>query len=192
MIVATADPTDGGTITGAGLHDEGTDVTLREAPNPGYFFVNWTENGNEVSTIPTYTISDLDANHTLVANFGYEDYIITATSDSPYTQNASSKGFQSMGQDTAEELNGRFTALQIAGEEMNANIGVITAILNSLDTLSRVDSVTFSELRDLAVTRNSYLEDIARYTKRIPAEMEMTLNNIYKRQEDLLNAIRRA
>ena len=121
-----------------------------------------------------------------------EQGIITATSDSPYTQNASSKGFQSMGQDTAEELNGRFTALQIAGEEMNANIGVITAILNSLDTLSRVDSVTFSELRDLAVTRNSYLEDIARYTKRIPAEMEMTLNNIYKRQEDLLNAIRRA
>ena len=79
MIAATADPTDGGTITGAGLHDEGTDVTLTAAPNPGYSFVKWTENGNEVPTIPTYTISDLDANHTLVAHFRYIDYTITAT-----------------------------------------------------------------------------------------------------------------
>ncbi len=79
MIAATADPTDGGTITGTGLYDEGEEVTLTAARNPGYFFVKWTENGNEVSTIPTYTISDLDANHTLVANFGYVDYTITAT-----------------------------------------------------------------------------------------------------------------
>ena len=84
MIAATVAPTDGGTITGTGLYDEGDDVTLTAAPNPGYFFVKWTENGNEVSTIPTYTISDLDANHTLVAHFGYVDYTIGVSCNPDY------------------------------------------------------------------------------------------------------------
>lgn len=39
------------------------------------------------------------------------------------SQSSTSKGFQAMSQDTGEELNGRFTALQIAGEEIkNQNI----------------------------------------------------------------------
>ena len=35
-----------------------------------------------------------------------------------FLQQASSKGFEAMSQDTGEELNGRFTALQVAGEEI--------------------------------------------------------------------------
>lgn len=41
------------------------------------------------------------------------------------SQDSSSRGFQTMSQDTAEELNGRFTALQVAGEEIK-NQSIIT------------------------------------------------------------------
>ena len=54
----------------------------------------------------------------LAAATGYDKISQESTS-----QSASSKGFQAMSQDTGEELNGRFTALQIAGEEIkNQNI----------------------------------------------------------------------
>lgn len=54
----------------------------------------------------------------LAAATGYDKISQESTS-----QSASSKGFQTMSQDTGEELNGRFTALQIAGEEIkNQNI----------------------------------------------------------------------
>ena len=54
----------------------------------------------------------------LAAATGYDKISQETTS-----QSASSKGFQAMSQDTGEELNGRFTALQIAGEEIkNQNI----------------------------------------------------------------------
>ena len=54
----------------------------------------------------------------LAAATGYDKISQESTS-----QSASSKGFQVMSQDTGEELNGRFTALQIAGEEIkNQNI----------------------------------------------------------------------
>ena len=49
----------------------------------------------------------------LAAATGYDKISQESTS-----QSASSKGFQAMSQDTGEELNGRFTALQIAGEEI--------------------------------------------------------------------------
>ena len=54
----------------------------------------------------------------LAAATGYDKI-----SQESYSQSSSSRGFQAMSQDTGEELNGRFTALQIAGEEIkNQNI----------------------------------------------------------------------
>lgn len=78
-------------------------------------------------------------------------------------QSASSKGFQSMSQDTGEELNGRFTALQIAGEEIkNQNIAQSQS-LSILNTRIDTISSTSSNIRDIAsetrdIIANSYLE----------------------------------
>ena len=79
------------------------------------------------------------------------------------SQSASSKGFQEMSQDTGEELNGRFTALQIAGEEIkNQNI-IQSQSLNLLtvkaDALLSIDTETRNiadDTRDLIA--QSYLE----------------------------------
>ena len=68
-IAATANPTAGGTITGAGTYNHGETATLTATANEGYTFTNWTEDGNVVSTNTTYTISDISSDHTLVANF---------------------------------------------------------------------------------------------------------------------------
>lgn len=94
----------------------------------------------------------------LAAATGYDKISQESTS-----QSASSKGFQEMSQDTGEELNGRFTALQIAGEEIkNQNI-IQSQSLNLLtvkaDALLSIDTETRNIADD---TRNliaqSYLE----------------------------------
>ena len=67
-IEATQNPTDGGTITGAGDYEQNDICTLTAIANEGYIFTNWTENGEVVSTDATYTFT-VDASRTLVANF---------------------------------------------------------------------------------------------------------------------------
>ena len=67
-ITAIADPTEGGTIMGTGLYEEGQSCTLVATANENYAFVNWTENGVEVSTNDTYSFT-VDADRTLTAHF---------------------------------------------------------------------------------------------------------------------------
>lgn len=67
--VATgAAPGAGGTTSGDGVFNSGSTVMVQATPNPGYGFVNWTENGGEVSASADYSFM-LTADRTLVANF---------------------------------------------------------------------------------------------------------------------------
>lgn len=65
---ATMAPANSGTIGGAGPYAEGSSATLVAAPNAGYVFANWTENGPSVSTSPSLTFL-VRSNRTPVANF---------------------------------------------------------------------------------------------------------------------------
>lgn len=78
VINATANPAEGGTVTGAGTYANGSTVTLTATANEGYTFVNWTENGNVVSTNATYTFV-VNEGRTLVANFNQNSSEITHT-----------------------------------------------------------------------------------------------------------------
>jgi hypothetical protein len=82
-----------------------------------------------------------------------------------FEQEASSKGFQAMGQDTGEELNGRFTALQIAGENISAQMLVVVATLNSIASFNESSNTAVIEIRDMLIFTNSYLEDMVKYAK---------------------------
>ena len=94
----------------------------------------------------------------LAAATGYDKI-----SQESYSQSSSSRGFQAMSQDTGEELNGRFTALQIAGEEIkNQNI-IQSQSLNLLTVKADALLSINTETRNIADdTRNliaqSYLE----------------------------------
>lgn len=67
-VTATAAPVQGGTITGAGTFDEATNISLEATPEAGYQFLNWTENGVEVSATAVYEFP-LTGDRSLVANF---------------------------------------------------------------------------------------------------------------------------
>ena len=94
----------------------------------------------------------------LAAATGYDKISQESTS-----QSASSKGFQAMSQDTGEELNGRFTALQIAGEEIkNQNIiqsqslNLMTVKADALLSINTETRNIADNTRDLIA--QSYLE----------------------------------
>lgn len=67
-INASSNPAAGGTIAGAGNYEACSTATLTATANVGYEFVNWTENGTEISQSATIDI-DVLANRTLVANY---------------------------------------------------------------------------------------------------------------------------
>ena len=69
-ITATANPVEGGTVTGASSYLQGSTCTLTATPNTNYSFVNWTKNGTLVSTNPTYSFTVTEA-ASYVANFEY-------------------------------------------------------------------------------------------------------------------------
>ena len=77
-VTATASPSAGGTVSGAGTYQEGQSCTLTATPNAGYTFVRWTKNGSQVSTNPSYTFVVSD-NASYVAHFSLNSYGITVT-----------------------------------------------------------------------------------------------------------------
>ena len=76
-IAATANPTAGGSITGAGNYNHGTEVTLTATPAMDYHFVNWTKEGESepVSTDATY-IFTATASGQYTATFAIDEYRI--------------------------------------------------------------------------------------------------------------------
>ncbi len=76
-ILAEANPTAGGSVTGSGTYGHNTTVTLTATANTGYTFINWTKDGTEVSTETTYSfIATESANY--VAHFELNSFEITA------------------------------------------------------------------------------------------------------------------
>jgi uncharacterized repeat protein (TIGR02543 family) len=62
-------PAAGGTTTGSGSYAPGASVLFTATANPGYSFVNWTENGTIRSLSPTFQITNLSSNKNYVAHF---------------------------------------------------------------------------------------------------------------------------
>lgn len=94
------------------------------------------------------------------------------------SQTATSGGWQSMGQETADELNGRFTALQIAGEQAKVNTDLIVSAVNTLVAKTDANFSAVSEVRNMMIMTNSYLEDIRKYNKLTYEEFGSKLDDI--------------
>lgn len=80
-----------------------------------------------------------------------------------YSQSSSKGGYQTMDQDTGEELNGRFTALQMAGEEIEAqntqqsqSLNILTVKADAILSVNTESRNIADEIRTIQV--NSYLE----------------------------------
>ena len=70
IVAISANPANGGAVEGEGSFNQGQQCTVKAIANTGYSFVNWTENGNQVSTYADYSFV-VNANRTLVANFSF-------------------------------------------------------------------------------------------------------------------------
>ena len=82
------------------------------------------------------------------------------------SQESSKKGFGTeMTHEDAGELRGRFTALQIAGEEIKNQMIAVVMGINSLASISSVGNEVLNNILTQHVITNSYLDDIAKYTK---------------------------
>ena len=73
QISTTASPRSGGSVSGSGGYTHGEEVTVEASPAEGYYFVNWTENGGELTSEKSFSFT-ADKNRDLVANFGRFTY----------------------------------------------------------------------------------------------------------------------
>ena len=84
-VTTTANPSAGGTITGAGTYINGLSCTLTATANQGYIFTHWTENGEAVYNCPEYTFVVRD-NHSIVGNFIEYNPHWTVVNNPTYTE----------------------------------------------------------------------------------------------------------
>lgn len=101
------------------------------------------------------------------------------------SQSATSGGLQSMGQDTADELNGRFTALQIAGENISSNMIATVAHMETIVTTGISTNGAVLEIRNMMIMTNSYLEDIVKYAKLTYNDFGSKLDDMNRRLKDI-------
>lgn len=155
--------------------------------------LNKAKTGNEVHMTDEQYRSALDGLKT-----EYENYVKDAQSEiellrnsgiikstEEYTQEASTKGFQSMSQDTGEELNGRFTALQISGDTIARQTEQMYGQMMAMTAIQTSSNNALLEIRDLMVYNNSFLEDMVRYSKKMYTEFGDNIKTITDKMKTL-------
>lgn len=105
---------------------------------------------------------------------------VTGYTGESSSQSATSGGWQSMGQETADELNGRFTALQIAGETIANNMATNVAQMETIVNLGISTNGAVLEIRNMMIMTNSYLEDIVKYAKLSYSEFGTKMDDMVK------------
>ena len=179
-ITATTNPTEAGTITGAGTYNYGEEVTLSVTANAGYTFINWTKNGEEVSTAMSFTIT-VTEDATYVANFSVDGYEITATTNPVGAGTITGNGVYNYGEEVTLSVtpNAGYTFINWTkdGEEVStamsftitvtedaayvANFSVntyeITATVNPTDagTITGAGTYNYGDEVTLSVTANA-------------------------------------
>lgn len=111
----------------------------------------------------------------LESQYGWADgYFKDSTS-----QNSSKGGFTTMSQDTADELNGRFTALQMSNELIRVNTDELNEWLKAIATRNAANAGAIDEMRGLMLIVVDHLETIRKHTANL-AEMNDRLGKIEK------------
>jgi uncharacterized repeat protein (TIGR03803 family) len=91
IISTSSNPIAGGTTSGGGTYNFGATATVTATANTTWTFLNWTENGNVVSTTPVYSFT-VGAGRTLVANFTQDPTFLITTASAPVSGGTSSGG----------------------------------------------------------------------------------------------------
>ncbi|MFO7873425.1 MAG: InlB B-repeat-containing protein [Bacteroidales bacterium] len=102
-IQAQAMPSAGGTVTGTGTYEHGETVILDATPEPGYSFVEWTEEGDPIANATeTYTFI-AEADRSLTAHFELKQIEITAEAEPAIGGTVTGTGSFSFGEEVTLE-----------------------------------------------------------------------------------------
>ena len=133
-------------------------------------------------------------NQDLEASFSWADKYFE---DGKTKQEATSRGFQAMSQDTGDELNGRFTDIQGKVTDIRGYVmamaqtgGIITAINNIATLGDRIDQMSVACYESLRFDAETLIEvrEINSSTKNMDktlARIEEGINSIKKNTESL-------
>lgn len=100
------------------------------------------------------------------------------------TQEASTKGFETMSQDTANELNGRFTALQIAGESINQSVLDFSGKITEIQVINGGIRDIASDSRDILAQSLLELQSIRENTEAVVKPIKAMQADIAKVKEN--------
>ena len=100
VIAVAANPATGGTAIGGGTVVKDETCTVTATANEHWAFVNWTEDGEEVSTAASYVFT-VEANRNLVANFRRKSLVVVTSAVSrAFTLDTREGPFESDGTET--------------------------------------------------------------------------------------------
>lgn len=158
-ISVSANPSNGGTVTGGGTFQQGNSCTVQATANTGYSFSNWTENGSQVSTNANYTFT-VTGNRSLVANF--------SSGNPPTISVYQGNGFISDG-DVIDNV-GEYSF----GFVTHSNIGLSSLTINySMTDYNEIDEGVWDEEDLSGLTSYTYMGDLS-FGKEILGEITFT------------------
>ncbi len=139
-VAVYANPTLGGTVTGGGTYNYGSTVTLTAEAAAGYRFVNWTKEGEVVSTSATYSFTATE-HAEYVANF--EEY---------HTHCVCGATHAAIGTHITEE-NPTWIAISSASDFTKNKDSGYYYLTNDIEVSAKWD---FTESRDIVLCLNGY------------------------------------
>ena len=153
-ITVSANPTNGGTVTGGGTYQQGQSCTVHATAATGYTFLRWTENGTQVSTNANYSFT-VTGNRTLVAQFQQQTYTITATADPTTGGTVTGGGTYNYGQSctlTATPVTGSYIFVNWTknGQQVSTNQTYSFTVTESAQYVAHFELQTF----DINVSAN--------------------------------------
>ena len=119
-IIVSANPSNGGTVTGGGTYQQGQQCTVTAAANTGYVFLRWTENGTEVSNNASYSFT-VTGNRTLVAQFQLQSYTVAVSASPSNGGTVSGGGTYNYGQSCTVHANAN-TGFVFVNWTLNGNV----------------------------------------------------------------------
>ena len=146
-ITATANPADGGTVSGGGTYNHGESCTVTATANEGYVFNHWLENGNVVSTQANYTFT-VTGNRDLVAIITPHVYTIFAVPNPPEGGNTTGEGSYDYGQTctlTATPATGyNFVRWTKNGQQVSTNATYTFTVTESAAFVAHFETLTYT------------------------------------------------
>ena len=148
-IAAEANPAEGGTVEGAGTYYHGSTATLTVTPNEGYPFVNWTKNGQVVSTNPTYSFTVTEA-ATYVANLSDDPVFYEITAEATPEEGGTVEGAGTYGYGATATLTAtpndyyNFINWTKDGEEVSTDSNISFTVTDAADYVAHFALFTYN------------------------------------------------